>query len=111
MYLMNFLKYWCHVWLTWFEVQCSEGFWVQEIKGGTNSEENVIIVPLVQDYENQVAHLKTTKEGVFKWGGGLKRQLKSLTLTSKNTYSRMAIFSECRDETDDILCDICKTNC
>ncbi len=39
---------------------------MQEIKGGTNSEQNVIIVPLVQDYENQVAHLKTTKDGVFK---------------------------------------------
>lgn len=39
---------------------------MQEIKGGTNSEENVIIVPLVQDYENQVAHLKTAKGGVFK---------------------------------------------
>lgn len=35
--------------LTWFEVQCSKRLRMEEVEGGTNCEEHVVVMPFIQD--------------------------------------------------------------
>lgn len=46
---------------TRLEVQRSERLRVQEVESGADREQHVIIVPLVQDDEDQIADLKAAK--------------------------------------------------
>lgn len=48
--------------LTWFEVQCSEWLGVEEVEGGADCEQNVVVMPLVQDDQDQIAYLETEAE-------------------------------------------------
>lgn len=45
--------------LTWFEVQCSERLWVEEVEGGANCEQHVVVMSFIQDDKNQIAYLET----------------------------------------------------
>lgn len=45
--------------LTWFEVQRRERLRVEEVEGGTHCEQHVVVVPFIQDDEDQIAHLET----------------------------------------------------
>ena len=38
---------------------------MEEVEGGAHGEQHVVVVPLVQDDEHQVAHLEASG-----WGGG-----------------------------------------
>lgn len=44
--------------LTWFEVQGRQRLRMQEVQGGAHGKEHVVVVALVQDDKDQVAHLK-----------------------------------------------------
>lgn len=43
---------------TWFEVQSREGLGVEEVEGGADGEEHVVVVPFIQNDENQIADLE-----------------------------------------------------
>ena len=46
------------VMLTWFEVKCSERLWVEEVEGGTDCEQYIVVVPFIQDDKDQIAYLE-----------------------------------------------------
>lgn len=48
--------------LTWFEVERGERLWVEEVEGGSDCEQHVVVVYLVQNDENQISYLETEEK-------------------------------------------------
>lgn len=99
--------------LTWFEVKRGERLRVQEVEGGSDREQHVVVVPLVQDDQNQIAYLETEANKQTKTPlvvALITWMVAAVTVSAQrkegkkgNTHSRMAILSECREDTDDML--------
>lgn len=88
---------------------------MEEVEGGAHREQHVVVVSLVQDDENQIAYLETEpspqQQKILRVPptAYVDRHVNNVDNSAtpgavrNKTYSRMAILSECREDTDDML--------